>query len=757
MSDRIEVDFKLKSADVAQLQIEDFLGALTRTERAVLELARADEKAGEQLQNLEEDVRAGRVGLDQYRAVLSQITAQAPRTAAELAHIADEQRKATEATERGRVGVVEFGRQAGEAYTYIVGAASDAIGRINSFATRVAELSSEQRRLTQQSARLGVDFDQAAAAAGRFADETEALDAATRLSAAGVHLSQEQLDALMRTAGSFSEQTGGTTADAVRQLTQGLLTGSQEGLRPFGQALADVAGEGHTVEERLAALVEHARTVPPAMDSASDSLARFKDELEDGARSMATGFTNELERLERESREKLGSAADSAQSFSTSLREVGAMAATTFARIYTTVNLVTEGIAHQVYTLGQLYSAFHRIAASPTQAGDIVSEANANIAASNARVQAALTRTRVAFGAGGTGADNMDPGSVSAANDNAGASGGAGGAGDGRRSPFGQGGFEIEDTGAGAGVGRVRGNAPSGGRGGARRGVDMTFSADEAAGVNVREGVRDELAFLFGGQRRPDWRANADEDGRSAEQRQRAEAFGRRQGGAPGDALADRAERDASERTRRNIDEQYELQRSYTDRMEELHGRRANAAKLEAAAVTDATQAMGEAIGRHVNLVVQDRETAGEAAQAAVADTLMSIGQQAVVKGAMEIAEGIAALAGIYTIPLAPGHFAAGAAFMGVGAMAGIAGAALAPSAPSASAAASAKPPALPMGVGSGGHNGSGDGNTNITINLGGGGVVMGTSRQLGEALGRAINGANNGVSINASRLRSAA
>ena len=49
--------------------------------------------------------------------------------------------------------------------------------------------------------------------------------------------------------------------------------------------------------------------------------------------------------------------------------------------------------------------------------------------------------------------------------------------------------------------------------------------------------------------------------------------------------------------------------------------------------------------------------------------------------------EGIAALAGIYTAPLAPGHFAAGAAFIGVGALAGVAGSALTPSAPGAAPA----------------------------------------------------------------------
>lgn len=225
--------------------------------------------------------------------------------------------------------------------------------------------------------------------------------------------------------------------------------------------------------------------------------------------------------------------------------------------------------------------------------------------------------------------------------------------------------------------------------------------------------------------------------------------------GAAGDAIDEGLAAQAQASYRRQLDERLEATRTFTDRWEELHGRQANAARLGAEGGTQAFELFGKALGQHVNAVIAGRETIGVALQGMLADTLTAIGQEAVVKGAMQIAEGLAMLAGIYTAPLAPGHFAAGAAFLGVGALAGVAGAALAPSSSGASASPAALPSAPVGALGTANDNERG-GPTEITINLGGG-VVLGSARELGEALGRVINDPNGGVSINASRVRRAA
>ena len=214
-------------------------------------------------------------------------------------------------------------------------------------------------------------------------------------------------------------------------------------------------------------------------------------------------------------------------------------------------------------------------------------------------------------------------------------------------------------------------------------------------------------------------------------------------------------------RERSRVEERYELQRTFTERWEELHSRQANATAMAADAGTQAFQAFGNALGQHTIAAVKGTEAVDQALQATVSDTLTAVGTQAIIKGAMEIAEGTAALAGIVTAAAAPGHFIAGAAFMGVGTLAASLGGAIAPGASSASApsgvggGSAAAPPSAPVGA-LGASNDNGRGTTEITINLGGG-FVIGTSRELGEHLGRIINDPNGGVRINSSRVQRAA
>lgn len=225
--------------------------------------------------------------------------------------------------------------------------------------------------------------------------------------------------------------------------------------------------------------------------------------------------------------------------------------------------------------------------------------------------------------------------------------------------------------------------------------------------------------------------------------------------------IADMADDARLARERSRVEERYELQRSFTDRWEELHSRQANAAQMAADAGTQAFQSFGQALGQHAVAAAKGAETVEQALQGTVSDTLTAVGTQAIIKGAMEIAEGTAALAGIVTAAAAPGHFAAGAAFMGVGALAVSLGGAVAPASASSSTGGGAGggaggAPSAPIGALGGASNDNGRAApTEITINLGGG-VVLGTGRELGEALGRTINDPNAGVTINPRRIRRA-
>lgn len=131
----------------------------------------------------------------------------------------------------------------------------------------------------------------------------------------------------------------------------------------------------------------------------------------------------------------------------------------------------------------------------------------------------------------------------------------------------------------------------------------------------------------------------------------------------------------------------------YTARVRALMGEQKDAQQQLAEFSVGAFGAVGEALGNNIAAFAAGKATIGDALQGMLSDILNSLGKQAMAKGAFEVAEGIAALAGVATAGLAPGHFAAAAAYFTVGGLATAGGAATAVT-PSTSAAAGGGTPA---------------------------------------------------------------
>ena len=163
---------------------------------------------------------------------------------------------------------------------------------------KIAELASEQEHLDAMSRQLGLDFDGAAASAGRFADETDALHSASEFAARGVQLTQTELNNLMRVAGATAQTLGTDTQTQINALTEALIRGRARGLAPFGETMAEAAGPTHTLQDRLNALAERAGQVHTATDNATTSIARFRDQMNDLQRAGATAFLQELHNIE---------------------------------------------------------------------------------------------------------------------------------------------------------------------------------------------------------------------------------------------------------------------------------------------------------------------------------------------------------------------------------------------------------------------------------------------------------------------------
>lgn len=198
-----------------------------------------------------------------------------------------------------------------------------------------------------------------------------------------------------------------------------------------------------------------------------------------------------------------------------------------------------------------------------------------------------------------------------------------------------------------------------------------------------------------------------------------------------------------------------ERMRSFTDRWRDLHTEQIDVTAQAMASISSAIGAGGEAIGGAWEQIVTGQKDVADAAQDALKGFLLSVAKRESVEGGTEIAKGLSALAGIVTAPLAPGHFAAAAAHFAVAAATGVAGAAIPASAGSAAgrgggSSASNGPRERPLQRESDAR--AGGGNTyNFTF---GGGVIMGTPRDVAQGVVGLLNDPANGAVINARRVQ---
>ena len=715
--DALRLPIEFPDADRTQLQLQEVIKSLGAMERQVLEMGAASEANARKIFELTNAFTQGRLTAGELREQLVALAGEVPRSAdalrrdaAEAAKkYAEEMKRAGDAA-RTMTDGVKRATDAAQAQGVSLrdlqislsrarGGFSDAweavdtwVSRVNGAVDRVAALASEQERLDRLTSRTGLNFDQAAAAAGRFADETEAAGAAGALLQAGVRVSQQELDALMRVAGATAQTLGITTTQATQQLTEALISGSTEGLRRFVPDLVSLGGEAHSASERMRALVGVAQQTPQAMDSATDSVARFRDSLEDGARTIATSFVQEWQRLSDLGRPFRDASTD-AEELNRDLQAMGQTAAHVLGLVGNTIGVVAGFVATS--GAATLRLAQRGINALQMQDDDGRMDTTDDLAAfTRARARALIAqindgdpRTSV-----DTAADDRrtlddarrrltqlrDDQRRRAESERLA-----------RRRRLGLDDDDDEMSGANtradlesAPTIEVRGRAP--GRGGGRR--TDPFEArlrQENAAVEAlreiraeRERVAEMLREARASQEEQDRR---DQEVRSQTARDRDADLARRQWGRSDAGL--RAENDNARLERqesRALDLRRQNLRSFTDFFEEEHGRQIVAAQEAASGVSMAFDAMGQAYSRHLQAVIAGREDLGQALQGMLADTLKAISEESGKKAGLMFAEGLAALV-FYQYDRAATAFAAGAAYTAVAVGTGYAGAAIAP------------------------------------------------------------------------------
>jgi len=120
------------------------------------------------------------------------------------------------------------------------------------------------------------------------------------------------------------------------------------------------------------------------------------------------------------------------------------------------------------------------------------------------------------------------------------------------------------------------------------------------------------------------------------------------------------------DRERSHLTQRYEMQRTFVDRMQELNEREINGNEALATSITSAFRTTGDALSAHLQAFADGRETAAEAMQNMLADTLKNIGKESLAKAGFYFATGLGNLATL-NFPGAATAFAASAAFAAVG------------------------------------------------------------------------------------------
>lgn len=675
-------------------------------------------------------------------------------------------------------------------------------GVVHATATRVTELASEQQRLDANSVRLGLNFRQAAEQAGGFVSEVETMTLATSLADRGIRATQEELNALARVGMSRAAATGKNLEEVFDSLTDSVLEGGEE-MGKFGGNLLRVADGTHTAGERMRAFVDHARSVQPAMRTAADEMARFNRAVHDAQRTVASAFAEEFGRLLMLPT-AMRDSATSAEDLNTTLRAVGMTAAYVVDLVGNGAGAVLGFIAAAVtniivgvQTLGAGLAAIRggptamRVAMDRRAEQLLGPESAATITSQFASERYAAFRQLIAQGGPAartseapTSMPTLAQARIAAARNRA--------ARNQRESSGSAGTTETDVELARIEAGLEMAARMSAAEREARFGVDyeeiggvalnardiLTRLRTQRIDVLRRQTTERRAGESAGDRRRRVAQLNARIDELKQELRDAGEseaATGRREFAsrqAPARAqyesvssgLRERAEstiekerneatarREAEARKGQEAKSRVDQDRTFTQELEDLSGRRMSIARQEAEAVSFAFQTMGKAVSTHLVAVLQGKEELGTALQAMLSDTLSAISQEATVKAGLNLAEGFAALA-TYRYDAAAQHFAAAGIFTAVAAASGVAGAALAPQAKGASAAPTGggnerDRSAAPMSQGS--TTGGGTTVINVAFNgpqFGTGGVVQAARQLVGVINSGAVQG---GVQLN--------
>lgn len=632
----------------------------------------------------------------------------------------------------------------GEAYKNIKEPLGDITEGLVSAAEGTARLASEQARLDRVQQDLGVSLREAQDYAGGFARETEIATAAITLQGQGLRVTQRELDALTRLGMRRAADTGKEFAEVMESVTETVLEGGDE-LGKLAPELLAVADGSHSAGQRLAAMVTAAERAGPATRDARTEMERYRAAIESSQRQMAAGFVDGLTRLSQLT-SQTRDARDASDEWDRSMRAVGTTFATVASAALNGVGAIAGVVATAIATVpallqgtgnavreftnvdnlrrgvaGERAGAAFRAALNNETITSLTDFVEARVSALEAIASDALDdRTTAAPEAPG------GPTAAQRARD--------------RR---------LRTTSNDALAGNSDSDTDDGADRGKKFGARDRLRASDTDLAERRRSVDALLAQERERQSAEDERTTAAKGARDARD---AEAFGRSDAGR----FQTRQQEIAEQREQRAQEQRLERMRSFTDRWRDLHTEQVDITAQAMDSLAGAIDAGGEAIGGAWEQIVTGQKDVADSLQDGLKSYLLTVAKRESIEGGTEIAKGLSALAGIVTAPLAPGHFAAAAAHFAVAAATGVAGAAIPASAGSAAgrgggSSASSGPRERPL-TSNAQNAATGGGNVyNFTF---GGGIIMGTPRDVAQGVVGLLNDPSNGAVINARRVQ---
>lgn len=618
-------------------------------------------------------------------------------------------------------------KKVAEWYSYVSGAVTDFSRRVTDAAEHIAASASEADRLSRAQQRLHVSFAEAAAGAGGFVSEMDAMNATQTLAARDLQLTQREVNALTRVAQDYARGTGREFREVSEQLAEAVAKGGEE-IGRFGGSLGRLATGSHTTEERLRALVTQAEQITPATRTASERMEAFREALHNADRTFSQSFVEGITRLEAVATATQRSR-DNTVDWNARLRDLGQTAATVTAFIISSFNLAAGAIQSTVRSISAEIANARDLVTHPFEAGSdamnarLAARTNAaldplrqafhahealTLEAFGRRRSVAVEGERTAYTASGLrvtqGAADMTftAEDVAAAERDARArnqrTGSAGGGSNNRDAKSAKAAQMAEDQAArdleaarqreaqeylqrliAFETERARLSHESA----AAYGEQVTHLheldriAARIAGLSTESGAANEVRLT---------RARSAQSRAEARIGQRATLEDLRDPAVEAERAEDAARSRQIAREERAQQRRIDSLQSFTERWRDLHEQQVDVTAETAGTLTNAFTSMGNAFAKHAEAFQKGEETIGQALKGMLADALESIGKEAWIKSGFFLAEGLGKLV-MYDFPGAGVAFATSAAYAAVGAAAIAGSSAVAPQASKGAAA----------------------------------------------------------------------